>query len=121
MGSNVFSLRRRRSCKKQLVGLNSPSQLNGKKISEEVFQSAKSEIDSLRKESQSLKSKVSELKDSLQELNQAKPPSNYLEHLKKIASARKLVEEKDAAVKQLLAAIQATCHSSGTPKRSRPM
>ena len=94
--------------KKQLVGLQFAQPIKWKKIqAEEAFQSAKSEIDSLRKESQSLKSKVSELKDSLQELNQAKPPSNYLEHLKKIASARKLVEEKDAAVKQLLAAIQA--------------
>jgi class 3 adenylate cyclase/CHASE2 domain-containing sensor protein len=106
--------------KKQLVGLQFAQPIKWKKIqAEEAFQSAKSEVDSLRKESQSIKSKVSELKDNLQELNQAKPklPSNFLELLKKIASARKLVEEKDASVKQLLAAIQA--NPASTPAHQK--
>ena len=60
-GLQCFFLRRRRHAK-AACGLEFAQPIKWKIQAEEAFQSAKSEIDSLRKESQSLKSKVSELK-----------------------------------------------------------
>ncbi len=95
--------------KKQLVGLQFAHPIEAKKKqAEESYEAAKAEVGLLREESQLLAAKVAELKASLQELGQSKPPTNYLEHLQAVAQAQKTVEEKDAIIKQLQAAKQAS-------------
>ncbi|MBT7854726.1 MAG: CHASE2 domain-containing protein [Opitutae bacterium] len=94
--------------KKQLVGLQFAHPIEKKKKDTEArYQAAAQEVEQLRNDVGLLDRKIEELKAGITNMQKAKPVTEYLSLLEKLADAQKVVAEKDAAVKQLLVAIQA--------------
>jgi class 3 adenylate cyclase len=93
--------------KKQLVGLQFAHPIEKKKKDTEArYQAAKQEVEQLRNDVGLLDRKIEELKAGIANMQKAKPVTEYLSLLEKVTDAQKVVAEKDAAVKQLLVAIQ---------------
>jgi len=94
--------------KKQLVGLQFAHPIEEKKKNTEArYQAVAQEVEQLRNDVGLLDRKIKELKAGITNMQKAKPVTEYLSLLEKVTDAQKVVAEKDAAVKQLLAAIQA--------------